>query len=173
MKHDAGCGHDHDHGQHHDHDHNETIPEVDTGGTEVYSGRGVQFRYPGHWMIQEESIPEQTTISVESPGTAYWTLSLFEHRPDPEQIVASVMSAYEEMYEELDVYESDVQVQGLPAIARDLDFVCLDLVSSASLVVFQTMNHTVLVVFQGEDRELETTRPLLESITRSLLCDLE
>jgi hypothetical protein len=188
VKHDAGCGHDHDRGPHHDHDHDhdhhlagesrragsvDSVHAIDTSQTEIYSGHGVQFRYPSHWMIQEESSPEQTTVSVESPGTAYWTLSLFGDRPDPELIVDSVVSAYEEMYDELDVDESDAQVLGVPAVARDLDFVCLDLVSSTSLLVFQTMNNTVLVLFQGEDRELETVRPVLESITRSLMCDLD
>ena len=184
MKHDAGCGHDHDHDQQHDHDHDHdhdqseltdpiAVANEGDGGMEVYSGRGVQFRYPRDWTIEEEAGPEQMTISVQSPGTAYWTLSLFEERPDPGHVAASVVSAYEEMYDELDVDESDVQVFGEPAVARDLDFVCLDLVSTASLLVFQTMHHTVLVLFQGEDRELESARPLLESITRSLLCDLE
>ncbi len=172
MKHDEVCGHDHDH----DHDHDHGV-EIENGhgvdATEPFTGHGVHFRFPRDWTVEEEPSPEQTTVTVQSPGTAFWTLSLFEDRPDPESIVASVMAAYEEMYKELDVYESDVQIFGEPAVARDIDFVCLDLVSSASLVAFQTMNHTVLVLFQGEDRELEVTRPLLEAMTRSLLCDLD
>ena len=175
MKHDEGCGHDHDH-DHHDHDHDHGV-EIETDlnqdATEPFTGHGVHFRHPRNWTVEVESNPEQTTITAQSPGTAFWTLSLFEDHPDPEAILASAMAAYVEMYDELDVYESDVQVQGVPATARDLDFVCLDLVSSASLVVFQSVKHTVLILFQGEDRELETTRPILESMTQSLLCDLD
>lgn len=179
MNGNEGCGHHHDCGHDHDHDHDHGGNPVDhehehaSGQLAVYQGHGVQFEYPEHWAIQEESGADQVTISVQSPGTTYWTLSLFEERPDPDQIVESVMSAYEEMYEELDVYEPDVQVLGVPVIARELDFVCLDLVSTASLIVFQSLKHTVLITFQGEDRELEKTRPLLELMTRSLLCDLE
>jgi hypothetical protein len=147
--------------------------ESDSCLTEVYTGQGVQFRFPRHWSVLEESSEDQTTITVQSPGTTYWTLSLFDGRPDPDRIVSSVMSAYRDSYPDLDVYESDVQVLGVPAIARELDFLCLDLVSTASLLVFQTLNHTVLVTFQGEDRELESTRPILESITQSLLCDID
>ena len=174
--HDHDHSHDHDCGHDHDHDHDSppgpSFEEL-TDGIETYSGHGVRFQYPGHWELGEESNPEQVTITVQSPGTTFWTLSLFADQPDPDQIEASVMAAYEEMYEEMDVYESDVLVLGAPAIAREIDFVCLDLVSTAALIIFQTMNHTVLVMFQGEDRELETTRPLLESMTRSLLCDME
>lgn len=179
MKHEKGHGcqhhdHDHDHDHRHDHDCGSSLTkETDARLTEVYAGQGVQFHYPRRWSVLEESSEEQTTITVQSPGTTYWTLSLFEGRPDPDRIVNSVMSAYRDSYPDLDVYESDVQVMGAPAVARELDFLCLDLVSTASLVVFQTLNHTVLVTFQGEDRELETTRPVLESITRSLLLDLD
>ena len=173
-EHDHDCVHDHDHDCAHDHDSPSSQEiNVATDGTEVYAGRGVQFRYPRGWTLQEESSPDQTTITVQSPATSYWTLTLFNDRPEPEYVLESVMAAYQEMYKELDVYESDVLVLGEPAVARELDFVCLDLVSNASMVVFQALNHTVLVIFQGEDRELETTRPALTLITQSLLCDIE
>lgn len=173
--HQHDCGHDHDH----DHDHDHRDRSVDRATVQknadlaIYQGHGVQFEYPEDWTIQEESGADQTTISVQSPGTTYWTLSLFEDRPDAEQVAESVITAYEEMYEELDIYEPDVQVLGVPAIARELDFVCLDLVSTASLIVFQSLKHTILITFQGEDRDLEKTRPIVELMTRSLLCDLE
>lgn len=174
-----GGGHQHDCGHDHDHDHDHQAEAFDHASVQtnaelaVYQGHGVQFEYPEHWEIQEETGADQTTISVQSPGTTYWTLSLFEDRPDADQVAESVIAAYEEMYEELDIYEPDVQVLGVPAIARELDFVCLDLVSTASLIVFQSLNHTILITFQGEDRELEKTRPLVELMTRSLLCDLD
>lgn len=170
--HEHDCGHDHD-------DPRDPSLESDRDGspsaelTQVYNGQGIQFRYPRPWELQEETSDGQQTVTVQSPGTTYWSISLFEDLPDPDQIVASVLSAYRESYPDLDVYESDVQVLGLPAIARDLDFLCLDLVSSASVLVFQTPAHTVLVSFQGEDRELEKLRPVLESITRSLVCDVD
>ncbi|MDB5347753.1 MAG: hypothetical protein JWP89_6130 [Schlesneria sp.] len=170
MKHEPGCGHDHDH----DDDQHECSPEpVSETGTELFSGCDVQFRYPKGWEVQEEANEEQTTITVQSPGTAFWTLSLFEDRPDADEILASVMSAYEELYEELDVYEFDVMVLGAPAVAREFDFVCLDLVSSVSLMIFQTVKRTAMVLFQGEDRELEKARPVMEAMTRSLVCDVE
>ena len=96
---------------------------------------------------------------------------MFADQPDPEAIIDSVIDAYQEMYEELDVYDSGIEIPGIDSLARELDFVCLDLVSSASLLIFQPGTQTVLVMFQGEDRELEKTRPLLEAMTRSILCE--
>jgi hypothetical protein len=62
---------------------------------------------------------------------------------------------------------------GLPALGRDLDFVCYDLVNSATLRAFQTSEKTVVVLYQGTDHELVSTRSQLEAITASLQCDDE
>lgn len=172
MKHHHDCGHDHAHD--HDHSHDDQLPHELTSAaapTVAYSGCGVSFRFPEDWSVQEESSPAQTTITVQSPGTSYWTLTLFEERPDPEHVLKSVLAAYRDLYDDLDIYHPDASFGGLPAISVELDFVCLDLVSSASIIVFQTDTQTVLVLFQGEDRELDSTRDKLESMTRSLSCD--
>jgi hypothetical protein len=150
-----------------DHDHSAEA------GTLAYAGYGVRFQYPRNWTLTEETGPDQTTITVQSPETSYWTLSLFQDRPDPERIVESVMEAYQSLYEDLDVYEPEAQVLGFPAITRELDFVCLDLVNTAAMIAFQAIDQSVLVIFQGEDRELESTRPVMEAITRTLLCDMD
>lgn len=177
---DCGC-HDHDHGHSHQsghvHEHGRPPEHVrpvrdDEGQTRSYSGFGVRFEYPVDWGLIEESGPDQTTITLQSPGTSYWTLSLFDDRPAPEQLVASVMEAYESSYEDLDVYEPEVQILGFPAVTRELDFVCLDLVNTAAMVAFQAVEQSVLVIYQGEDRELTTTRPVMEAITHSLFCHI-
>lgn len=176
--------HDHDH----DHDrldsHCESMHRIPASApgyeddssspeTLTYSGYGVRFQYPSNWTLSEDTGSDQTTITVQSPGTSYWMLSLFSDRPDPERIVESVMEAYQSLYEDLDVYEPDAQVLGFPAITRELDFVCLDLVTTAAMIAFQAIDQSVLVMFQGEDRELEKTRPLMEAMTRTLLCDMD
>ena len=124
-------------------------------------------------MLNDESSADQDSITVQSPGTSFWTAMLFEGRPDPERVLSTAQSAFEEEYEELDVYESTVTVMGIPAFAREVEFVCLDLITTAFLVSFQTLDRTVLLMFQGEDRELKSTRPILEAMTRSFSCDLQ
>ena len=76
-------------------------------------------------------------------------------------------------YEEVEVVSQVGSLCGLPSLGRDLDFVCFDLMNSAILHSFQTSDLTVLVIYQGTDHELTSTRPLLEEITASLRCDDE
>ena len=167
MRPEEDCSnHDHDH----DDDPNYRVSDFKFGADAAYRGHGIQFRYPGNWTVTEDVGPDETTISVHGSGVSYWSLTLIDNAPDPSDIIDTVLGAYRGEYTDLDVYEPTPKTR-FPAVVRDIDFVCLDLVNSASVMAFRTNRRTVLVVFQGTDRELELTRSLLESMTESLLCE--
>ena len=138
-----------------------------------YNNYGIRFRFPSAWELSEDTSDEETTVSVQSEGTSFWTIVLFKSRPDPEAVLDTVVAAFEQDYEDVDVLAAVSSLCGLPSLGRDLDFVCYDLLNSATLRAFQTSNQTVLVMFQGTDHELETTKPQLESISASLEYDDE
>ena len=129
--------------------------------------------YPSYWSLSEDSSDEETTISVQSDGTSFWTLMLFKSRPDPDEILDTVVDAFELDYEEVDVITSIDGLSGLPSLGRDIDFVCYDLVNSATVRACQTSEMTVMVLYQGTDHELEATLPQLKAMNASLQCDDE
>ena len=135
---------------------------------ETYEGNGIRFRYPAYWELLEQEEGESTSITVASPETSFWSISLFRDSPSPEQVVASAVEAFREEYDEVDVYPSDERMGDRPGVANDVDFVCFELINSAFLRAFQTDRFTVLVLYQGFDGELVETRPLLEAISASL-----
>src|SRR5579872_1463720 len=114
----------------------------------TYQSHGVSFRYPGEWELTEERMEEQISITVASPLTAFWTLSLFPDCPDPDDVVATVLDVFHDEYTEMDDYPSKVCVGQRPTVARDIDFVCLDVFNLASVRAFRTPEFTVLVLFQ-------------------------
>jgi hypothetical protein len=138
---------------------------------EIYEGHGIRFRYPSDWQLREEEGDESTCITVDSPDTSSWSISLFYDSPAPQQVVDSAVQAFREEYDEVDVYPSDEQLGERGGAARDVDFVCFELINSAFLRSFQTVRFTLLMLYQGFDGELETTRPILESISASLQLD--
>jgi hypothetical protein len=140
---------------------------------EVYEANGVRFRYPGLWEISEEQSDDELTITVASPETSFWSLTLMPRRPRPEEVIESAVKAFQEEYDELDVYASEVELCHRTSVARDVEFVCLELLNSAFLRAFRTSRFSTLVYYQGTDQELEETRAILESITASLECDGE
>src|SRR3990172_6386979 len=105
---------------------------------ELYTAHGVRFRYPGEWQVSEQRDEGQLSITVSSPHSSFWTLTLLEGRPDPRDIVDAVVDAFREEYDELDVYPSRVHVGSRQTVARDIDFGCLELLNSARVRAFRT-----------------------------------
>ncbi|MGE5193026.1 MAG: hypothetical protein ACM3U2_11030 [Deltaproteobacteria bacterium] len=136
----------------------------------TYHGHGVRFRYPDEWQVSEQQEGDQISITVSSPQTAFWTVSLFPGCPEPEDIVAAALDAFHEEYDELDDYPSKVRVCKRRTVGRDIDFVCLELLNSAGIRAFRARQFTVLVLFQLTEAEREATAPILDRITKSLSC---
>jgi hypothetical protein len=125
---------------------------------EIYQGHGISFRYPTGWELTEQ----------EDDETSFWSISLFHDGPSPKEVLESAVEALREEYAEADIYPSMARIGKRPGVARDVDFVCFELINSAFLRSFQTERFTVLVLYQGFDGELEMTRALLEAISTSL-----
>jgi hypothetical protein len=139
----------------------------------TYQAHGVRFRYPPEWDVTEQQEGDQISITVSSPATAFWTVSLFPGCPEPEDIVAAALDAFHEEYDELDEYPSKVRVCKCRTVARDIDFVCLELLNSAGIRAFRARQFTVLVLFQLTEAERAEITPIFESMTRSLTCPVD
>ncbi len=141
--------------------------------TQLYHSHGVRFRYPNDWELSEEGDPNQPTITVASLETSFWSLTLDFQRPKPEELIESAVDVFRDEYPEIDVYPVEAELCRQPSVARDVEFVCLDVVNSAFLRAIRTRHFSAFVLYQGTDVELEETRAVLESITASLCCDDE
>lgn len=134
----------------------------------TYQSHGVRFRYPSDWELTEQRTDEQLSITVSSPLTAFWTLCLFPDCPAPEDVAQTVLDVFHEEYSEVDDYPSKERVGKRPTVARDIDFVCLDVINLAGVRAFRNPEFTVMVMFQLTAAESEETKPILDKITRSL-----
>ena len=137
----------------------------------LYDSNGVRFRFPERWELHEQRSDNQLSITVSSPETSFWTLSLFFDALPEDELMETALDAFREEYEELDIYPVAEIICHRESIARDLEFVCLELINSAFLRAFRTNHFTALILFQGTDYELEMTRDRLENISLSLQCE--
>ena len=137
----------------------------------IYDSNGVRFRFPKHWELHEEHSDNQLSITVSSPDTSFWTLSLFFNPLQENELIETALDAFREEYEELDIYPVEETVCRRESIARDLEFVSLELINSAFLRAFRTDHFSALILYQGTDKELKLTREQLEKISLSLQCD--
>ncbi|MBW3543096.1 MAG: hypothetical protein KY476_22790 [Planctomycetes bacterium] len=138
---------------------------------ETWHKHGFRFRFPGFWEVSERADQLEATVTVSGPETSFWSLALFFDRPQPADLIESAVAAFQQEYEDIDVYPAEAQLCGVETSACDVQFVCLDLINSAFLRAFRTDRATAFVMYQGTDRELESTGPILEAISAGLQCD--
>jgi hypothetical protein len=135
---------------------------------EIYNSHGVRFRYPNDWNISEQSDEGRISITVSSPRTSFWTVSVFPDGPEPRDVVEAVLDAFREEYPELDIYAATAKLCDRRAVAKNIEFVCLELLNSAWVRAVRTPHGTILVLYQGTDAEIDETGSTLERMTRSL-----
>ncbi len=140
---------------------------------QTYLGHGIRFQYPAEWVVSEEEHGPTVNIHLQTPGMAFWMLTLLPSTTDVTDVVEAAVAAFEDEYEQVDRYDRSPEFDDLRTAGCDLDFVCLDLVNSACIRAVALTEHTALVLFQGEDRELETFRSQLDAVTESLCADLD
>lgn len=137
--------------------------------TEWYDDDGVRFAYPESWQLTREGEEAGVVVlTVSGDGTSFWTLAIYPGTISAVELVESAVAAFREEYEEADVYPISGSLCGFSCEGRDVEFVCLELLNTASLRAFETPGFTAVVLSQGTDHELRETRPVLEAITSSL-----
>jgi len=137
----------------------------------TFNKLGVRFEYPSTWELSEEERGDGHTISLQSPGTAFWTLTIFEASLEPDELIEAAIETYREEYHNVDVYDRNENLIHAHAAGADLEFVCFDWVAYAGLRAIQSVERTLLVVFQGNDQEDAALKQDLEEMTRSLKSD--
>lgn len=134
-----------------------------------YRQGGLSFHYPPSWELTEEVSDRQRTITLQTAGASFWTLTIFDDRPDPERILNTVVDAFQQEYDDVDVYSVPPTTHQPFAAAADLDFIYLDTVTSVAIRAFQTEDVSAVVMYQGTDQELEILRPQFDAVTESVV----
>lgn len=129
---------------------------------------GIQFRYPENWQLVREETEDGWTVSVQSPETAFLTISVCTSMPAPEEVVEKALETMREEYPELEAEDVVGSMAGQPALGHDIRFFSLDLTNTAFTRCFYSAYGTVLLLCQFNDLEIETNEPVLRAICASL-----
>lgn len=137
-----------------------------------FATHGIRFSYPDSWTLNDESSEEKIHITLQSQGSAFWSLIAFLEDIPSEQILDLVESAYRDDYPSADVYPQTT-LNGPFGETRQarIEFVCLDLIANVTAMAFHTPMQSVMVLTQTADIEEEAVAPLFAAITASLEFD--
>jgi len=139
-----------------------------------YRRPGLRFEYPENWTLEEErSGGGGASVTVYSPGGAFWTVALHPRETSPLKLVEAVVQAMREEYTDLDVEEVREITAGHELIGYDLAFFYLDLTNTAKIRSLRTRYGTYSFFYQGEDREFDAVEKVFQAMTASLLKNLD
>ena len=121
---------------------------------------GIRFLFPENWRLEREDSDEGWTVTVQSPQTAFFLLSVNAELPSTEEVLAATLSAMQADYKDLEYEDCVDTIAGQPAVGHDIRFTSLDLTNTRLTRSFYSVAGTVLVLCQWNDLESEVHEPV-------------
>jgi hypothetical protein len=132
---------------------------------------GIHFQYPDNWRLEREETESGWTVSVQSPDTAFFLLSVSNDGPTTEEVVDTALEALRSEYPNLEAEECVDTLAGQMTVGHDIRFFSFDLTNTCRTRSFYCGEGTVLVMWQANDLELDFNEPVLRAICASLEVD--
>ena len=72
-----------------------------------FSKFGISFLYPDNWTLDEEdALAGKRSVTVISPGGAFWSVSIHPRSADPVRLAKAVVHTMQKEYEDLESEEA-------------------------------------------------------------------
>ncbi|HWG47724.1 MAG TPA: hypothetical protein VN688_33475 [Gemmataceae bacterium] len=141
--------------------------------TQQYQADGISFRYPADWRLDREESEDGWTVLLQSPGTAFMTLTCDSSGASTEEMTAAALAALRADYPTLDATPQVETLAGQMAMGHDIQFFSLDLTNTCWTRSFYNNTGAVLILCQVNDTELDEYEPVLRAICASLKVEEE
>lgn len=134
----------------------------------VYNNQGVRFQYPENWSLDESEAGEQS-VTVYSPGGAFWSLVCRSPTEDPHELAVEALQALKKEYAETESEPASDWIGEREISGFDVSFYYLDMTNTAIIRGFRTATASCLLLCQAEDREFREIEPVFQAMLTSLL----
>ena len=135
----------------------------------LFDRLGIKFLYPDDWTLDTSTVESEEGATVYSPGGGFWSVVIRGPDEDPAELAKVALVALGDTYEDLDTEPAEETIAGQELVGYDLNFYCLDLISTAQIRAFRRQGRTFLLLWQAEDREFDEVSNVFRAITTSLL----
>ena len=135
-----------------------------------YDNLGVRFQYPENWeLISERGGFYPHEVSLASPGTAMWTLNIYDAITAPEDVLDEVLSVLQGEFGEIESDRVDGEIEGVPIQRDEIDFFLREKIVHCESTVLQLGGRTLLILCQAEDREFAELAPVFHAMAASMI----
>jgi hypothetical protein len=139
--------------------------------TQRYQDEGISFLFPQDWRLDREESEDGWTVLLQSPGTAFFTLTCDHTGASTEELTRAALNAMRADYPALDASPQIETLAGEMAIGHDIEFISLDLTNTCWTRSFYSEAGAVLILCQTSDLELGEYEPMLRAICASIRLD--
>lgn len=139
--------------------------------TATYQKHGLQFLYPGNWLLSDEGWPDlPCSISLESPdGNAFWSVHFYGLESDPDEILKETLDTLRETYPDLEISNCSADFAIPLESGVEAMFYCLDFLVRIRLQVVKLERFRALFWHQAEDRQFDQLEMVFQAIGISLI----
>jgi hypothetical protein len=135
-----------------------------------YDKSGIRFLYPANWQISDEEVDGNgLSVSVQSPDSAFWSLTVYDPGTEPRTLVEAVLTSMRGEYEEVEASVIHERFADSEWLGYEMCFYCLDFLVNSKVMATRAIGKTLLIIWQAEDREFDQLEPVFRAITLSLL----
>ncbi|MBM3992784.1 MAG: hypothetical protein FJ303_01300 [Planctomycetes bacterium] len=136
-----------------------------------FQADGIRFQYPTSWRLTREEAESGWNVTVQSPSTAFFLLTLDTDMPQVEQVAETVLEALRSEYPGLEAETALESIAGQPALGHDIRFFSLDLTNTCRTRVLYSEAGTILLMCQANDLDLDDVEPVFRAICASVRVD--
>jgi hypothetical protein len=136
----------------------------------IFNHHAVSFQYPENWSLEDVTQDEDVmAVTIYSPSGAYWSLTRYPSRVSASKLAEDALAALRDEYGNLDAEPIEDEIAGQTMEGYNIDFIHLDLISTAVVRTWTTAQGTFVVHCQAEDREYGKLADVFRAITHSLI----
>ncbi|MBP3957224.1 hypothetical protein J8F10_18335 [Gemmata sp. G18] len=135
----------------------------------------IAIRYPTNWTAEEAEDPESGgwSVTVSSPDTAFFMMSLQPEARDPGELADQSLDALKGEYKDLDSEDVTETISGQPAIGFNADFLTVDTATNCRVRCMDTFAGPLLLLAQVSEYDRARNEPVLNAIIKSLNVDVD
>jgi len=134
----------------------------------TFERAGISFQYPEGWRLEREENESGWTVHLQSPGTAFMTLTCDETMPQSEEMAETALEALRADYPTLEAEALSETLAGQTAVGHEIEFISFDMVNSCWTRSFPCKAGTVLMLCHTSDIDPAPFGTVLRAVCATL-----
>lgn len=133
-----------------------------------YDTHGLRFIHPEGWQVEREIDGDDWQVTVQSPESAFILIKPLGPIEDLDEAAEVTLETMREDYKDLEEEAAEEIIGGVPCRGYDVNFTCLDLITTCQIRYLRAGDEAVLIMSQAADIDPPEYQIEMERLRRSI-----